>query len=728
MRREHNRLMTTVVGALVVGVVGHAARAADITSTWTAANGDWDNPANWDSNPQFPNNGGQTFDAVIDAGGPDYTVTLDTTVAIEDLTLNSASATVAHTAGTFTATGAADLLGGTYRVDGGTIANTVVNQNGGGLVFTSNPANLLDGATVQNGLDLMTGTEPLARLINGAGYTGDATLGTGAKLIIDDTRTLDNTSIHLEGNDSDFGVSGDNTLTLGPNALVNLRGANAQITADLFLGGNGQVVNRGTIAADADGNIRNMTIDPDVFTNASGGVVSAVENARVQIGRTGRSWVNEAGGTIQATGGLLRFNGDWDNDGTVLLTDSTMELNNDFLTADIGVITRSGSTGIFIQGNLDNTGDTLALTAATGTYTVRTGKITGGEVSQEGGAVLAFAFANTNRLDGVIVLGDLHLDTGNGARVRLLNGSGFTGDANLGNSARLIIEDTQILDTTTINLDGTTAELDVSGNNTLTLGPGATVNLRGPDAGIHSDPGVGQVINQGTISADAEGDALTMTIDPHGFSQDGGTIESKNNATLSIPGGYTQTGGVTRLSGGTIETAMALIDILGGSLEGSGVVTAPVSIADTLSVGESAGLLTVNGDVTLLGTAQSEFEIGGTAAGTEHDHLDVNADLAIGGELIIALIDGFEALVDASDTFVIATADTEIAGAFTNVLSGNRLDTAGHHGTFRVSYGAGSPFNSNSIVLSDFLIPEPATGCVLIALAPAFVRRRRATD
>jgi len=88
-----------------------AVLAADVTSTWSAAiSGNWNVNANWTNVPAlggFPDNGNggvATYDAVIGPAGAPYTVTLNTNVTVEDLSLNSVNATLSHTSGTLTAT------------------------------------------------------------------------------------------------------------------------------------------------------------------------------------------------------------------------------------------------------------------------------------------------------------------------------------------------------------------------------------------------------------------------------------------------------------------------------------------------------------------------------------------------------------------------------------------------------------------------------------------------
>ncbi|MDQ6622854.1 MAG: hypothetical protein M3Y86_05140, partial [Verrucomicrobiota bacterium] len=131
---------------------------ADATSTWNAAvDGNWNDPTKWSSNPNYPNNGNggvATYAAVISATGAAYTVTLAVPITVESLLLSSANATLNHTANTFTATNGISLNAGTYRLNGGTISNTVVNVSGGTLAGAANNGNLLTGVTVNGDLTL----------------------------------------------------------------------------------------------------------------------------------------------------------------------------------------------------------------------------------------------------------------------------------------------------------------------------------------------------------------------------------------------------------------------------------------------------------------------------------------------------------------------------------------------------------------------------------------------
>src|SRR5262249_35027007 len=67
--------------------------ADGITASWLiASNGNWTDPAQWSTNPNFPNNdtpAGTNYDAVIGATGASYTATLNSNITVDSLLLNS---------------------------------------------------------------------------------------------------------------------------------------------------------------------------------------------------------------------------------------------------------------------------------------------------------------------------------------------------------------------------------------------------------------------------------------------------------------------------------------------------------------------------------------------------------------------------------------------------------------------------------------------------------------
>jgi hypothetical protein len=133
-------------------------RASEITSTWSGSTGNWTDPTQWSTNPNYPNNGtptGTTYDAVINAPGTGaYTVTLNSNVTTDSVTLDSANATLAQTGGMLT-TVALNISAGTYLFSGGFLqltsslvnAGTIKATNGGTLSFFGS-VNNTGGTTV----------------------------------------------------------------------------------------------------------------------------------------------------------------------------------------------------------------------------------------------------------------------------------------------------------------------------------------------------------------------------------------------------------------------------------------------------------------------------------------------------------------------------------------------------------------------------------------------------
>jgi hypothetical protein len=107
------------------------------------------------------------------------------------------------------------------------------------------------------------------------------------------------------------------------------------------------------------------------------------------------------------------------------------------------------------------------------------------------------------------------------------------------------------------------------------------------------------------------------------------------------------------------------------------------------------------GSYTQQSGGQLEIEIGGTTAGTTYDVVDVTSFADLSGQLQLALLNGFAP--GAGDTFTVLTAASGIFGTFSDVTNGARLDTIDDLGSFQVNYGAGSTFDPNQIVLSNFL-------------------------
>ncbi len=201
----------------------------------------------------------------------------------------------------------------------------------------------------------------------------------------------------------------------------------------------------------------------------------------------------------------------WSNQGTITTTNSTVNLGGSFTLAGLGSFTPSGAT-VNLTGTLNNTGTTLAFTAATESWNLLGGTISGGTVTEAGGAELVFTnYGGT--LAGVTFDNDLDLASVNDANATITDGLTLDGaTVDLGNAAgstygQLDFDGTQTLGGTGTVLLGKDGSNGVYENaypsGTLTLGSGITV--RGSSGTIGGYYSGNAVVNQGTISADDSG-------------------------------------------------------------------------------------------------------------------------------------------------------------------------------------------------------------------------------
>jgi len=448
---------------------------------------------------------------------------------------------------------------GSWVLDGGTLKNGTLTETGGAeLEFTT--SGTLDGVTVDGNLDL-TGDSSAAQpdvdvadadvidglVLNGTADLGNASGTTYGRLFFNNNETLSGTGTVVFGTNVLNELSGNTswmfptTLTIGPGIAV--LGSDGSIQAS-------SIVNQGTIIAEVPG----LTPSPDTITvgsdvtnegtieamagetltiynctNTAGSTISAT-GARLNLSG---ALMNEPGGSITATGSTVTLGDpnftsttDWSNSGSITVTNSTLDLGGVFTLAGMGVISQSGDI-VNLVGTLDNTGTTLALNAATGSWNLEEGILENGTLTETGGAELVFTgWGGT--LNGVTVDGNLDLTgTLTGQRVNtevyanVLDGLTLNGTAYLGDAAGSFYGVLDFNDTETLSGTGTVvfgkngqnalSSIDlytVDNLESLTIGPGITVHgsvglIEGPNS---SSP----VTNEGAIVVDSNGASAAL--------------------------------------------------------------------------------------------------------------------------------------------------------------------------------------------------------------------------
>ena len=168
------------------------------------------------------------------------------------------------------------------------------------------------------------------------------------------------------------------------------------------------------------------------------------------------------------------------------------------------------------------------------------------------------------------------------------------------------------------------------------------------------------VFNNGTFNANA---TTTMTGgETEVFTNNGSFVKNTAATTTTMNLPFTNNGTVDVVAGSLVfpqgmdNGEDAIIDLGGGTLDpgdtlnlesgdsliGSGTLAADLVNAGTVSPGNSAGIISIDGDYTQTANGVLEIQLGGTTPGTEHDQLVVTGDATLSGILNVSLIDGFE--------------------------------------------------------------------------------------
>ena len=430
---------------------------------------------------------------------------------------------------------------------------------------------------------------------------------------------------------------------------VSVNGTTALTNFDIFAtagGADQAVVESVPVTATAQGQVTIGFADGAVGTplvsgielDSGGSIVQAIDCGELAGGTitvNPATFTNQ--GTLQAQNdATLTLSGTWSNQGTLTATNSTVNLGGSFTVAALGSFQRSGST-VNLTGTLSNTGTTLALTAATGSWNLLGGTINGGTVSEAGGAELAFTTSG-GTLAGVSFDNNLDLASVNDANATVTGGLTLNGATmELGNAAgstygQLYFNGTQTLAGTGTVLFGKSSSnaLDetASSSSTLTLGSGITVRgSSGTLGGYYSNDAV---VNQGTIAADDSG-GLTPpfvydTDFSGGFTGSTAAVISTSGVTDPAPEAVYQT-----YRAGSFSYTLT-------GLSPSASYTLRLHLADPTSTaaGQRQFNVSVNGT-----TALTNFDIFATAGGEDKavvESLPVTATAQ--GQVTISFADG----------------------------------------------------------------------------------------
>ena len=252
---------------------------------------------------------------------------------------------------------------------------------------------------------------------------------------------------------------------------------------------------------------------------------------------------------------------------------------------------------------------------------------------------------------------------------------------------------------------------------TITVSNGASLELLASNVGV-SGIALGGLIAPGTVDGVAR-----LLVDGAGSEVIAGPSMTVGEQLAFDPtiGNFVQTGSgggrsVLTVRNGATVSAEEIVIGESGTLNGSGgTLMGDVINRGVVALGESPGIMTIDGDFVQTEAGRLVIEIGGTQAGVDFDLLIVNGTLQLGGTLEIVLLDGF--MPDADDSFVFLNA-TQVLGSFAQFA----LPTLADGSTLALHFGA------QGVSAGAAPVPLPASVWTLGAAVALLARRRRQTQ
>jgi autotransporter-associated beta strand protein len=557
-------------------------------------------------------------------------------------TLSSGNISVAGAANITTASGGtANLTGATAAVS--TLSNTTVNLAAGTALSVAAGTQTSGGISGPGSLT-KTGSGTFIVGFDNT-YTGGTTISAGTFQIGNAGaaggivgNVIDNGTLVFNRTDSyTFGgvVSGSGAVRQSGTGTLTLININTYTGGTTINSGTTLQLGNGIFAGGVPGNLTNNG-SLILNTPAPGQTLS---------------------GSVSGTGSITKT-----GPGTQALTGTNTNSGGTTISSGILQVGDGGTAGS-ITGNVT---DNAVLVFNRSDNVNFTGTITGsGRIEQAGAGTLTLAANVANALsasNGRVVIGATSTFSGDvttNASGRVENGGGALHIANLDNSGIL----SGTADVVGTFLNRTTGDVRLAAGQSLFV----------QNSVAHINAGLVEVLGNPSSQATFE------TVGPLTNAAGGGSLIVARNASLRFDGGLNNLGAVamnyglndifgdvTNATGGTIAVAGgagvtfyddvmqngAMVVSASGGMHSSAVFLGSVSgtggaigggdifFLGDLRPGNSSAAVTFANNVTFAGGAL-DIEIGGTALGSQYDHVAVTGDLSLGGKLKVSLINSF---------------------------------------------------------------------------------------
>jgi len=600
--------------------------------------------------------------------------------------------------------------------------NSTIDSSGSGALVFGNTGSLLVGNALNTVFELTgsnTGNNTIAAVIGNTSAhapialanstTASNTTGGGNRQI----QVTDTTGIMVGDIITGTGITGSTTVgqILGPTRIVMVDGATLNQTANATLTFTNPDVSLNKTSVTKSGTGTWVLTGTNTYsgstTVSAGTLVAAHNNA---LGTTAAGTSVAVGGTLAMTGGVsigaetLSLTADTSASNSILTSIGGSNTWGGDITVDTGsgtgrtILNSEAGSNLLVAGNVN-------LSAGANDFVIRgdgngeiSGQITGAQrlfKSSLGAGTWTLSGDNSATFTG---------------RTAIANGTlQVSSEANLGATPGSIVAN----------------QLSVGGGSTNgTLKTTATM-------AISANRGIALNAGGGTFNTDASTDLTVNSV-----ISSTGNLTKSGAGSLILAGLNTYTGETfvnagTLLINGSTSTSSVVTVNSSGTLGGNGIVGGDTTIAagGNLSPGNSPGVLTFTGNLTLGGTTTMEIT-GVTTRGTDFDGIDVGVKLTYGGDL--SFMFGPGALSNTLPIDLFGFASREPLSAFANVTSTGFYNGAwtpsGDTWTFTDGVQT-LTFDQTTGDLGIAAVPEPTTWLLAaLGLTTVVVFRRRRQD
>lgn len=582
--------------------------------------------------------------------------------------------------------------GGPSRISNNNLSNftvsslTINSSNGRAITLTGNSINL-SGNIINN-----TSNQQFT-IGNGTSGNADIRLLSSISVNVSSSSVILINSAISE-NSTNLGMTklGTGTLTLNGSNTFN---GSTTISAGTLSVNSGSAISDSSAVNAASGAVFRLLASETIGSIAGAGNVTLGANTLTAGGdntsTTFSGNMSGSGGFTKAGTGTLTMSGTNAYSGTTTISGGTLAVSGGSAIADGGVVSLANTAGVQMNVNSSETIGSL-----------QGGGGTGGTVSIAASQTLTVAEVGTNTFSGVI--------TGSGGFTK--NGSG------------------------TLTLGGSNTYTGVTTLNTGTLRFSSIAN-GGTASGIGQSTNVAGnlVLNGGELDYTG-GNASS----DRGFTvgSGGAALNVSNSAAiLTITGGVSGTGILTKSGGGTLQfvgnSVAGNVTVSSGTLAGNATISGLVTLNSGASLVPGNGVggggtLTASNGLTLNPGGTVRMDLSNTSG--SNDSIAVSGDLAYGGTLELT-VSGMMPGGNFTNTYNLFTGSAGTGDFSAVTLAGSYLGsfTLVSANTWTRNTGDGTlwTFNEGNGTLT--VIPEPSTWA-LMSFGVAFVlwriRRRKA--